>query len=324
MNCPSHCVLYQAERKSYRDLPWRIADFGRLHRYERSGAMHGLTRVRTFCQDDAHIFCRLDQMLNEIKAFVSMLNETYATLGMDEYHIYLSTRPEKRMGSDEVWDQAEKALRDALELLNLPFTVNPGDGAFYGPKLDIMFVDAIKRPWQLGTLQIDFNLPAAFDLTYVGEDNAAHRPVMLHRAILGSLERFIGVYLEHTAGHLPLFMAPVQVKILTVTDRQHEYARELARELDAAGIRTAVDERGEKLGFKIREAQMEKAPYMFILGDKEVETRTVSVRLSRGTELKGLAFTDVVKALQIEINERRRESPLLAQKSDREVDHSSN
>jgi threonyl-tRNA synthetase len=324
MNCPSHCILYQAERKSYRDLPWRIADFGRLHRYERSGAMHGLTRVRTFCQDDAHIFCRLDQMQAEIQSFVRMLNETYATLGMDEYHIYLSTRPEKRMGSDEVWDQAEKALKDALEALGLPYTLNPGDGAFYGPKLDIMFVDAIKRPWQLGTLQIDFNLPAAFDLTYVGEDNSGHRPVMLHRAILGSLERFIGVYLEHTAGHLPLFMSPVQVKILTVTDRQHEYAREVARTLSAAGIRTAVDERGEKLGFKIREAQLEKAPYMFILGDKEVETNTVSVRLSRGTELKGLRVVDVVDQLKLEINERRRESPLLDKKPDREVDHSSN
>ena len=247
MNCPSHCLLYQAERKSYRDLPWRIADFGRLHRYERSGAMHGLTRVRTFCQDDAHIFARVDQLQTEITSFMTMLRETYQTLGMDEYHVYLSTRPEKRMGSDEVWDRSEGALKDALQALNIPFTVNPGDGAFYGPKLDIMFVDALKRPWQLGTLQLDYNLPEAFDLTYVGEDNAQHRPVMLHRAILGSLERFIGVYLEHTAGHLPVFMAPVQVALLTVTDRQHEYARGLMQKLHAAGIRATVDERGEKL-----------------------------------------------------------------------------
>ena len=324
MNCPSHCVLYQAERKSYRDLPWRIADFGRLHRYERSGAMHGLTRVRTFCQDDAHIFCRLDQMLEEITSFVTMLNQTYATLGMDEYHIYLSTRPAKRMGSDEVWDQAEKALSDALTALDLPFTINPGDGAFYGPKLDIMFVDAIKRPWQLGTIQVDFNMPKAFDLQYIGEDNSAHQPVMLHRAILGSLERFIGVYLEHTAGHLPLFMAPVQVAILTVTDRQHEYARELARGLSEAGIRVDVDYRGEKLGYKIREAQLQKMPYMLILGDKEVETKTVSVRLSKGTELKSLQFEDLLNALKLEIGERRRESPLAPQTSKQEIAHSSN
>ncbi|MGE0527224.1 MAG: threonine--tRNA ligase, partial [Bdellovibrionales bacterium] len=310
MNCPGHCLLYHAERKSYRDLPWRIADFGRLHRYERSGVMHGLNRVRTFCQDDAHIFCRLDQLQEEIVRFVTMLNEVYHTLGMDEYRIHLSTRPEKRMGSDDVWNRAEAALAEGLKALNLPYTVNPGDGAFYGPKLDIMFVDALKRPWQLGTLQVDFNLPRAFDLSYIGEDNAPHQPVMLHRAILGSLERFIGVYLEHTAGHLPTWLAPVQVALLTVTDRQLEYARELNALLAAAGVRTHLDERGEKLGYKIREAQLQKIPYMLILGERELEKKTVSVRLRNGKSFESLDAKDFSDKLLHEIKERRLESTL--------------
>ncbi len=305
MNCPGHCLLYQAERKSYRELPWRVADFGRLHRYERSGVMHGLNRVRTFCQDDAHIFCRMDQLQAEISQFVTMLNDVYHTLGMDNYLIYLSTRPEKRMGSDEVWDQAEAALADALTALNLPFKINAGDGAFYGPKLDIMFVDAIKRPWQLGTLQCDFNLPRAFDLNYVGDDNKEHRPVMLHRAILGSLERFIGVYLEHTAGHLPLWLSPVQIELLTVTDRQLDFARELASKFNAHGLRVHIDERGEKLGYKIREAQLQKIPYMLILGDKELESKRISVRLSSGKVIESLDIETFTQDVLREINERR-------------------
>jgi threonyl-tRNA synthetase len=304
MNCPSHCLLYQAERKSYRELPWRIADFGRLHRYERSGVMHGLTRVRTFCQDDAHIFCRIDQLQHEISQFMMMLNEVYQTLGMENYVIYLSTRPEKRMGTDEIWDKAENALSDALKALNLPFKINAGDGAFYGPKLDIMFVDAIKRPWQLGTLQVDFNMPKAFGLEYVGEDNKEHQPVMLHRAILGSLERFIGVYLEHTAGHLPLWMSPVQVQLLTVTDRQLEYARELEKRFKAAGLRVHLDERGEKLGYKIREAQLQKVPYMLILGDKELESKRVSVRLRTGAVVESLEVDAFLQGVLKEIKER--------------------
>ena len=308
MNCPGHCLLYHSERKSYRDLPWRIADFGRLHRYERSGVMHGLARVRTFCQDDAHIFCKLDQLQSEIAGFMNMLNDVYGTLGMREYKIFLSTRPEKRMGSDEIWDKAEGALKDALASLKLEYTVNAGDGAFYGPKLDIMFVDAIKRPWQLGTLQCDFNMPNAFKLEYVGEDNKEHTPVMLHRAILGSLERFIGVYLEHTAGHLPTWMAPHQVAILTVTDRQFDYAKTLEKRLKALGIRCFADERGEKLGYKIREAQLQKIPYMVILGDKEVENHNVSVRLKSGKNLEGLAIDEFIDKLMQEIRERRLES----------------
>jgi threonyl-tRNA synthetase len=324
MNCPGHCLLYQAERKSYRDMPWRVADFGRLHRYERSGVMHGLNRVRTFCQDDAHIFCRIDQMQSEISSFVTMLNEVYHTLGMDNYVIYLSTRPEKRMGDDAIWDQAEKALSDALTALGLPFKINPGDGAFYGPKLDIMFVDALKRPWQLGTLQVDFNLPRNFSLSYVGEDNKDHQPVMLHRAILGSLERFIGVYLEHTAGHFPLWLSPVQVAVLTVTDRQLDYAREIVETLKAVGVRAMVDERSEKLGYKIREAQMQKVPYMVILGDKEVEQRKVSIRLNSGKLIESQETQDFITAILSEIKERKLGSVFLdAPKPNQEANNSS-
>lgn len=325
MNCPGHCLLYGMERKSYRDLPWRIADFGRLHRYERSGVMHGLMRVRTFCQDDAHIFCRLDQLQPEIASFMTMLNEVYQKLGMHKFNIFLSTRPEKRMGGDDVWDKAEGALTNALNALNLPFTVNAGDGAFYGPKLDIMFVDALNRSWQLGTLQLDFNLPKAFDLTYIGEDNTQHAPVMLHRAILGSLERFIGVYLEHTAAHFPLWLSPVQVALLTVTDRQLEFARGLEKTLHEAGIRVQLDERGEKLGYKIREAQLQKIPYMLILGDKELESGKISVRLNNGKIIEALEVSEFVSQLQQEIKVRRLESIFLADanNSNQEANHSS-
>jgi threonyl-tRNA synthetase len=309
MNCPGHCLLYGSEHKSYRDLPWRIADFGRLHRYERSGVMHGLTRVRTFCQDDAHIFCAMDQIQDEIRAFMTMLDDIYSTLGMNTYTVYLSTRPAARIGSDEYWDFAEGALKKALTDLKLPFTVNPGDGAFYGPKLDIMFVDAIKRPWQLGTLQVDPNLPQAFDLKYIGSDNKEHRPVMLHRAILGSLERFIGVYLEHTAGHLPTWLAPVQVSALSVTDAQNDYCRELTDAMVAAGIRAHFDPRSEKLGFKIREAQLQKVPYMLVIGDKEKAARNVSVRIRTGNTFYGLRFEEFLTQVQDEIRGRRLVGP---------------
>ncbi len=309
MNCPGHCLLYGSDRRSYRELPWRVADFGRLHRFERSGVMHGLTRVRTFCQDDAHIFCTLDQLMVEIRGFMTMLSEIYESLGLSEYKIFLSTRPEKRMGSDAVWDRAEEALAEALRALNLPYTINPGDGAFYGPKLDIMFVDAIQRPWQLGTLQVDFNLPEAFALEYVGEDNQNHRPVMLHRAILGSLERFIGVYLEHTAGHLPTWLSPVQVVVMNVTDKQESYVREIASRLSEMGVRVHLDVRGEKLGFKIREAQLQKIPYMVILGDKEMEKGQVSVRLSNGQNHNFLDTNEFIKTVTQEVAERRIKSP---------------
>lgn len=310
MNCPSHCLLYNSEKYSYRDLPIKMADFGRLHRYEKSGAMHGLTRVRTFCQDDAHIFCRMDQLQEEIAKFMGLLNRVYDKLGMSKYIIYLSTRPDNRMGSEEYWDMAEGALSDALKSLNLPFTLNPGDGAFYGPKLDIMFVDALNRPWQLGTLQVDPNLPQAFDLKYTGEDNKEHRPVMLHRAILGSLERFIGVYLEHTAGHLPPWLCPVQVSILNVTDRVNSFCEELMNSLKEAKVRVEFDRRNEKLNYKIREAQLQKIPYMIIVGDKEAETRTVSLRLRDGSEHKGLTVDEVMNLIKNDINTRALQSSL--------------
>lgn len=305
MNCPSHCLLFGSTKHSYRELPMRIADFGRLHRYEKSGAMHGLTRVRTFCQDDAHIFCTLDQLQAEIKGFMSMLDETYQLLGMANYKIFLSTRPENRMGTEEYWDKAEGALSDALKSLNLPFTLNPGDGAFYGPKLDIMFVDALNRPWQLGTLQVDPNLPEAFDLTYVGEDNKDHRPVMLHRAILGSLERFIGVYLEHTAGHLAPWLTPVQVAVLNVTDRVNAFCDELLKDLRDNGIRAEFDQRNEKLNFKIREAQLQKIPYMVIVGDKEAEQRQVSVRLRDGSNVNNIPVETFLAWVKRDIQGRR-------------------
>jgi threonyl-tRNA synthetase len=304
MNCPSHCLMFHNGQHSYRDLPVRMADFGRLHRYEKSGAMHGLTRVRTFCQDDAHIFCRVDQLQSEIAGFMTLLNKVYKTLGMDNFKIFLSTRPEKRMGSDEVWDRAEGALSDALKQLDLPYTVNPGDGAFYGPKLDIMFVDAIGRPWQLGTLQCDFNLPLNFDLKYTGEDNKEHKPVMLHRAILGSLERFIGVYLEHTAGHLPLWLSPNQVTILNVTDRVNEHCEKIQSMMRAKGLRVEFDRRNEKLNFKIREAQMAKSPYMIIIGDKEAEQGELSLRTKSGKIINNLKLEAVVDQLVNEVKTR--------------------
>ncbi len=288
MNCPGHCVMFGSELRSYRDLPYRIADFGRLHRCERSGTMHGLTRVRSFAQDDAHIFCSIEQLQQEIQAFMKFLNEVYETLGMTNYKIFLSTRPEKRMGDESAWDKSEEALKKALEILELDYTINPGEGAFYGPKLDIMFVDALNRSWQLGTLQCDFNMPEAFKLKYVGEDNSDHRPVMLHRAILGSFERFIGVYLEHTAGHLPFWMSPVQIKILNVTDNQKAYCEELCSDLKSQGYRIEFDDRSEKLGYKIREAQIKKTPYMLIIGDKEVENKTIAVRLRNGETKYGV------------------------------------
>lgn len=304
MNCPSHCLMFAAEKHSYRDLPLRIADFGRLHRFERSGVMHGLTRVRTFCQDDAHIFCRPDQMQAEIVDFMKLTMKTYEILGMTEFKLLVATRPENRMGSDEVWDQAEGALMKGLESLGLKYGISPGDGAFYGPKVEIHFVDAIGRSWQLGTIQIDYNLPQAFGLEYVGDDNQAHRPVMLHRAILGSLERFIGVYLEHTSAKLPTWLAPTQAVLMNVTDKQDAYANECLAALKSMGVRAEYDARNEKLGFKIREAQLQKIPYMLVVGDQEVRDRTVTIRLNDGRNVNGVSFDNLAQVLKREVSER--------------------
>ena len=316
MNCPSHCLMFAADKHSYRELPHRMADFGRLHRFEKSGALHGLTRVRTFCQDDAHIFCTEEQLQQEIMNFMTMLNEVYSKLGMTNYKVYLSTRPVKRMGTDEFWDKAEGVLAKALQALNMPYSINPGDGAFYAPKLDIMFVDAINRPWQLGTLQLDYNLPTVFDLKYTGEDNHEHRPVMLHRAILGTLERFIGVYLEHCAGHLPTWLSPVQVSILNVTDRVNPFCEELQAKLKSENVRVEFDRRNEKLNFKIREAQLAKIPYMFVVGDKEAEERKVSIRLRSGENLAAMSVEEAMKLILNDIKNRN-----LNPKGNQEVSH---
>lgn len=305
MNCPGHCVLFSHDHHSYRDLPLRMADFGRLHRYEKSGALHGLTRVRSFSQDDGHIFCTVDQIQGEIENFMSLLRETYTTLGMEDYKIYFSTRPEQRAGSDEAWDNAEKALETGLKQLNLDYTLNPGDGAFYGPKLDITFFDALKRPWQLGTLQADFVLPEKFGLKYVGADNSDHTPVIMHRAVLGSLERFFGVYLEHCAGHFPLWLAPQQVRIVNVVDKQASFCEEILQLLKSHNIRADFDSRNEKLGFKIREAQLAKIPYMVVIGDKELETKTISVRYRTGENFNNLSLDSFVNGLRAEIETRK-------------------
>lgn len=307
MNCPSHCVLFKSEHHSYRELPLRMADFGRLHRFEKSGAIHGLTRVRSFCQDDAHIFCTMDQVQGEIANFMTLLKEVYEKLGMTNYKVALSTRPEQRIGSDELWDKAENALAKALESLNIPYEINAGDGAFYGPKIDVRFFDAINRPWQLGTLQFDPNLPDRFELTYVGEDNKEHRPIMLHRAILGSLERFIGVYLEHTAGHLPPWLAPVQVQILSITDRVNGFCDEIRMALKAQGVRVEFDQRNEKLSRKVLDAQMMKIPFMVVVGDKEAENRSVSLRLRDGKQLNGVGFDQVIRMIAKNIKDRNLE-----------------
>jgi threonyl-tRNA synthetase len=305
MNCPGHCILFASEKHSYRELPLRIADFGRLHRYEKSGSLHGLSRVRTFCQDDAHIFCSLDQLKSEIYKFIELLNTIYQTLGMPNYKLFLATRPENRMGSDEYWDKAEKALADAITEMNMEFAYLPGEGAFYGPKLEMHFIDALGRSWQTGTIQVDPNLPEAFDLKYTGEDNAEHRPIMLHRAVLGSLERFISVYLEHTAGHLPPWMSPSQVVILNVTDRVNEFCEQIQAELKSALVRVDFDRRNEKLNFKIREAQLQKIPFMLIVGDKEAEQKSVSIRLRDGSMHNNIPWARARDIIMATIKERK-------------------
>lgn len=290
MNCPTHCLIYGTRLRSYRDLPIRYADFGRLHRYERSGVVTGLTRVRTFCQDDAHAFVTDDQIASEVLNVAEMILHIYKTFGFDDVQIEISTRPEKRLGKDEMWDRAESALREALESQNIAYDVNPGDGAFYGPKIDFQVRDAIGRSWQLGTIQLDYQLPERFDLSYVGADGDEHRPVMIHRAMLGSLERFLGILIEHTAGAFPLWIAPVQAIVLPVSERFLGYAQEVREKLAEAGLRAEVDERNEKLGYKIREAQMQKTPYMLIVGAREAEDGTVNVRPRQGDELGAMSL----------------------------------
>jgi threonyl-tRNA synthetase len=278
MNCPSHCLVFRHRRRSYRELPWRMADFGRLHRYERGGVVHGLARVRSFCQDDAHIFCAPEQMQAEIRAFLELLQEVYAAFRFAKVDIKLATRPKKRIGTDAQWDQAEAALADALKEAKLDYELAPEEGAFYGPKLEFHVEDALRRSWQLGTIQVDYALPDRFELEYTGPDGAPHRPVMLHRAILGSLERFLSVYVEHVAGAFPVWLAPEQAIVVTVSERQAAYAGEVTATLRGRGLRVKADVGSEKLGAKIRAARLLRVPYVVVVGDKEAAERKVAPR----------------------------------------------
>ena len=278
MNCPGACLVFGSRRHSYRELPLRLAEFGDVSRNEREGVLHGLLRVRAFTQDDAHVFCTLDQVVAETNSICESIDELYTRFGFDQVRVELSTRPEKSIGSEEQWDRAENALRQALADQGREYTLNPGDGAFYGPKIDFHVTDALGRSWQLGTCQLDFQMPERFELSYQGEDNAEHVPVMIHRALLGSLERFVGILIEHHGGRFPAWLAPVQAGILPVADRHVERAREVQTELDALGVRSRIDERGESVGRKIRDAELAKLPLMLILGDRELESGGVSVR----------------------------------------------
>ncbi|HEX9160668.1 MAG TPA: threonine--tRNA ligase, partial [Thermoanaerobaculia bacterium] len=294
MNCPGHTQIYAMERRSYRDLPVRIADFARLHRYERSGVTHGLVRVRSFAQDDAHLFVTPEQIEPEIDRELRLIKEMYDVFGFTDVRIALSTRPDKRLGDDAMWDAAESALESALKKNGLQYHINPGEGAFYGPKLEFQVHDAIGRPWQLGTIQLDYALPERFGLEYVGADNSAHRPVMIHRAILGSLERFIGIIIEHFAGAFPFWLAPVQAIVLPLSEKFTDYANEVARKLrDAAHIRVEVDATNEKLGAKIRNAQLTKIPWMLIVGEKEAASGTVSLRKRTGGDQGSVSLDDL-------------------------------
>jgi threonyl-tRNA synthetase len=306
MNCPSHCLIYRNGRHSYRDLPIRYADFGRLHRYERSGVTHGLTRVRTFCQDDAHIYCTPDQMKVEMASFLAFIKDVYHTFGFDEMKVELSTRPESRLGTDEMWDQAEGALADALKEAGIPYQINAGDGAFYGPKIDFSVLDALKRPWQLGTLQVDYSMPSRFGLIYVRPDGGEGVPVMLHRAILGSLERFMGILIEHCAGAFPTWLAPVQVAILPITDRAHAHALAIRDQAMDLGLRVELDLRNEKVNAKIRDAQLQKVPYMLVIGDREAAAGTVSVRHRQRGDLGVVTLDAFFATITGEIRSRAR------------------
>ncbi len=301
MNCPSHCVMYAAEHYSYRDLPIRYADFARLHRYERSGVTAGLMRVRSFSQDDAHIFCRPDQIQDEVHGFMDMLKRTYRMLGFEDVQIVLSTRPDQRAGTDEIWDRAEETLSNVLDALQIEHEVVPGEGAFYGPKVDVFVNDALRRPWQLGTCQLDFNLPEQFGLEYTTEDGTTSRPAMIHRAMLGSIERFLGVYIEHCGGAFPTWLAPVQAVVISITDQQSAYATQVAQQIDRAGLWVETDTRNEKVGYKIREAEVQKIPYMLITGAREEAAEKVAVRMRGAGDQGTMDLNEVIQIIQDDI-----------------------
>lgn len=303
MNCPGGILVYKTKMHSYKDLPLRMGELGLVHRHELSGALHGLMRVRCFTQDDAHIFMTREQIKDEIKGVVQLIDSVYSTFGF-EYHIELSTQPEDSMGAKEDWDIATEALRNAITELGYDYEVNEGDGAFYGPKLDFHLTDCLGRTWQCGTIQLDFQLPERFELEYIGADGEKHRPIMIHRVVFGSIERFIGILTEHFAGAFPTWLAPVQVKFLPIADRHADYAREIMEKLEAKGIRCELDDRSEKTGFKIRAAQMEKVPYMIIVGDKDVEAGTVSVRSRKNGDEGATTVDEFVARIEKEIAEK--------------------
>lgn len=303
MNCPGGILVYKSKMRSYKDLPLRMGELGIVHRHELSGALHGLMRVRCFTQDDAHIFMTREQIKDEIKGVVRLIDDAYNTFGF-KYHIELSTKPENSMGSDEDWDIATDALKAAITELGYDFEINEGDGAFYGPKLDFHLTDCIGRTWQCGTIQLDFQLPERFELEYTGADGAKHRPIMIHRVVFGSIERFIGILTEHYAGAFPTWLAPVQVKLLPIADRHIDYVRQLQEKLEAAGIRCELDDRSEKIGFKIRSAQLEKIPYMLVVGDKDIEAGTVAVRSRKNGDEGASTIDEFIERIQKEVAEK--------------------
>jgi len=304
MNCPFHIQIYKTKLRSYRDLPIRFGELGTVYRYERSGVLHGLLRVRGFTQDDAHLFCRPSQIEEEITKVLDLIVHILQSFGFFEYKIYLSTRPDKYVGADEGWENATTALENALKNKKLDFEVDPGEGVFYGPKIDIKIKDSLNRYWQVSTVQVDFNLPERFDISYIEEDGQRHQPIMLHRALMGSLERFFGCLVEHYAGAFPLWLAPVQVILLPITDNHAEYAEKLAQRFEESDIRVEKDLRNEKIGFKIREAQLQKIPYMIVLGDKEVEAQTLGVRKRRSKETRTLDFESFLEELKSGIDSK--------------------
>ena len=303
MNCPGGMLVYKSEPHSYRDLPLRMGELGLVHRHEKSGQLHGLMRVRCFTQDDAHIFMTPEQIPSEIKGVISIIDEVYTLFGF-KYHVELSTRPEDSMGSDEDWETATNGLKSALDDLGLDYVVNEGDGAFYGPKIDFHLEDSLGRTWQCGTIQLDFQLPMRFNAEYTGEDGEKHQPIMIHRVVFGSIERFIGIIIEHFAGKFPTWLAPVQVKVLPVSEKSHDYAASVYEKLKASGIRAEIDNRDEKIGYKIREAQLKKIPYMLILGENESSTGCVSVRSRDNGDLGSNNLDDFIKDIKVEIESK--------------------
>src|SRR3989338_6815706 len=305
MNCPGHALIYRSQQHSYRELPLRIAEFGRVHRYEKSGVTHGLLRVRSFTQDDAHHFCMVEQLESEIKSLIELTKDVYQAFGFTEYSVAVSTRPPKAMGSDEIWNQATGALKSALESLTIPYEIHEGEGAFYGPKIEFVIFDSLRTPWQCGTIQVDFSMPERFDLEYIGSDGGRHRPVMVHRAIYGSLERFLGILIEHYGGAFPLWLAPVQVMIVTISEKQEAFAQDVYERCLKAGLRGELGIRPEKISYKIREAETQKIPYTAVIGDREAESQTLAVRGRGRKDLGALPVDGFIKRVQDETQTRR-------------------